>query len=146
MPEPLRNALTVHAPPTPADKASSAPSGECAVFDAVPEEQISHISALETSNKVILQHQIFDKGTWRRARYADHPRASFKLTLVDHRQSRVNQPVTIDGIADTGAQSNLWGLQNFQEAGYSLNDLRPVSLNIRAANKNPINVIGAFPG
>ncbi len=133
-------------PPPPADKAPLVPSGECAVFEAASEEHISQISALETRNKVILQHQIFDKGTWRRARFADHPRASFKLSHADQRQSQANQPVTVDGIADTGAQSNLWGLQDFQEAGHSLDDLRPVSLNIRAANRNPINVIGAFPG
>lgn len=133
--------------PPLSDKSPSPPNGECAVLDAAPVDNISQISALGTSDKVILQHQIFDKGTWRRARFTDHPRARFELSRADLDQSsHVEQPVIVDGIADTGAQSNLWGLRNFLEAGYSLDDLRPVSLNIRAANKNPINVVGAFRG
>ena len=68
----------------------------------------------------------------------DHPRASFSLSRADRKQCRqADPPVAVDGIAHTGAQSNLWGLHDFLEAGYSLNDLRPVYLNIRAANRNP---------
>ena len=57
-----------------------------------------------------------------------------------------NRTVTITGVADTGAQSNLWGLREFLNCGYSTKDLMPVETQIRAANKNPINVLGAFKG
>jgi hypothetical protein len=128
-------------PPPPANKT---PSSECAALSTPPDE-VSQISALETAttDRIVLQRKIFDKGSWRRARASEHPRATFNISIAGREQSR---PVTVEGIADTGAQSNLWGLQDFQEAGFSAGDLRPVTLNIRAANKNPINVVGAFQG
>ena len=50
----------------------------------------------------------------------------------------------VSALADTGAQSNLWGWKSFQDAGLSKNDLLPVSITIRAANIIPINILGAF--
>ena len=50
----------------------------------------------------------------------------------------------ISALADTGAQSNLWGWKNLQDAGFSKNDLLPVSITIWAAKKIPINILGAF--
>lgn len=54
--------------------------------------------------------------------------------------------MTINGIADTGAQSNLWGLRDFEEKGFSKTMLHPVKVNIRAANKNNLKIVGAFRG
>ena len=33
-------------------------------------------------------------------------------------------------LADTGAQSNLWGWKDFDDAGFGKNDLLPVSIKI----------------
>ena len=45
----------------------------------------------------------------------------------------------VSALADTGAQSNFW--KNFQDAGFGKNDLLPVSITIRAANKIPVNIL-----
>ena len=50
--------------------------------------------------------------------------------------------ISMNGIADTGAWSNLWGLKNFLEAGYVKNDLCKVSIKISADNKQPLFIIG----
>lgn len=47
-------------------------------------------------------------------------------------------------IADTGAQSDLWSLEEFTACGFSRDDLRPVSLSLSAANRSPIAIEGAF--
>ena len=55
-------------------------------------------------------------------------------------------PVQVEAIADTGAMSNVWGLQDFQEAGLSSADLNPTSVTIRAANGQTLDVCGQFEG
>ena len=50
----------------------------------------------------------------------------------------------VSALAYTGAQSNLWGQKNFQDAGFGKNDLLPVTITIRAANKIQVNILGAF--
>ena len=40
--------------------------------------------------------------------------------------------------------SNLWGLNEFLKSGFSMSDLVNVNMDIRAANKNPINILGAL--
>ena len=47
----------------------------------------------------------------------------------------------VNPLADTGA---LWGQKNFQDAGFGNNNLLPVSIPIRAANKIAINILDAF--
>ena len=75
----------------------------------------------------------------RRMKSNNHPRVSFQLS----RQGTDNF-VNVQGVADSGAQSNLWGLKEFEQAGFKQSDLKPVTIKVRAANKNPINIIGAF--
>ena len=60
----------------------------------------------------------------------DHPFASVKITKYGS-----NKLIKVSALADTGAQSNLWGWKNFQDAGFGKKDLLPVSITIRAANK-----------
>ena len=50
----------------------------------------------------------------------------------------------VSALDDTGAQSNRSGQKNFQYAGFGKNDLLPVSITIRTANKIPVNILGAF--
>lgn len=108
------------------------------------EDHISQISAItSTLAPLTLDHKIFQKSEWRRQKVSDHPRVKFQIGMMNT-TDKVTKSVTIEGIADTGAQSNLWGLREFEMCGFSKSDLRPVVMNVRAANKNPINIIGAF--
>ena len=66
--------------------------------------QLSSVSG--SHNAVTLSHQIFTKGEWRRARLTAHPRA--KLNIVP--ENNQSAPIAVDGVADSGAQSNVWSL------------------------------------
>ena len=50
----------------------------------------------------------------------------------------------VSALADTGAQSNLWGWKDFQDAGFEKIDLLPVSITIRAANKHSSKHFSSF--
>ncbi|KAK5928266.1 hypothetical protein CgunFtcFv8_013341 [Champsocephalus gunnari] len=50
----------------------------------------------------------------------------------------------ISAVTDTGAQSDLWSLEEFLACGFSRDYLRPVSLSLSAANRSPITIEGAF--
>ena len=52
--------------------------------------------------------------------------------------------VNIVGIADTGAQSDLWSLEKFLDAGFWEQDLSLVFLSLCATNKSPIKISGSF--
>ena len=53
-------------------------------------------------------------------------------------------PTNIHGIADSGAQSNVWSLNEYLAAGHKLKDLSQVNLSLNAANKSAIRIDGAF--
>ena len=55
-------------------------------------------------HSIVLNNNIFSKNGLQRAKFAAYPRATFKLT-----PKGTNHSVSISWIADTGAQSNLWG-------------------------------------
>ena len=90
--------------------------------------------------KVILSHHIFTKGAWRRARVAQHPRTPLKLSP----EHAPEMEADVDGLADSGAQSDVWGLDEYRKAGYLQEDLCTVSLTLNAANKSSIRIDGAF--
>ena len=69
----------------------------------------------------------------------DHPRVTVRISPIGK-----DAFTTVTGIADTGAQSNIWGLKDFLDAGYELSDLQSVKLNICAANKEPISIVGGL--
>ena len=87
-----------------------------------------------------LTQQLFTKNGWRKAKTSAHPTVTLQLTM----KSRQSKPVKVTAVADTGAQSDLWSLNDFLKAGYKLSDLSPVSLSLNAANKSPIRIDGAF--
>ena len=68
----------------------------------------------------------------------DHPRARFRIRTAKSKFA------TVEAVADTGAQSNLWGLDGFKRAGLDVSELSSASIRITSANRNPINVIGSF--
>ena len=69
----------------------------------------------------------------------DHPRVTIRLTSIDSQHS-----ANVTVIADSGAQSNLWGLSDFISAGFQETELQKVSLDICAANKQNLHVIGGL--
>ena len=101
-------------------------------------QQDVQISALDSSDEILLSSKIFNKKELRRTRETSHPKARFYITLEG-----MDYSIPIEGIADTGAQSNLWGWDDFRKAGFKRQDLQTVRITIRAANKHPINILGA---
>jgi hypothetical protein len=98
-----------------------------------------------------LQHHIFTKGEWRRAKFTQHPTVSIRVSIdgTAIRPRRLRQPpcsVEVDAVTDSGAQSDVWSLKQFLAHGFSHDDLHPVSMNLRAANKSRIVIDGAFFG
>ena len=57
--------------------------------------------------------------------HSDHPKARFHLSIADRVQHR---HVPVEAIADSGAQLNVWGMDDFQKAGFTLDDLQSTSL------------------
>lgn len=100
----------------------------------------SHAPLKLSKAKATLDHQIFTKGEWRRASMSDHPKISIQISVDGHPDPFTN----FDGIADSGAQSDLWSLDKFLSAGYSMDDLHPVPTSLNAANRSPIRIDGAF--
>ena len=87
-----------------------------------------------------LDHQIFTRGEWRRAQITLHPTVNLRIN-IDGRRS---ESVDVEAVADTGAQSNIWSLENFLKAGFMMSDLSPATLSLNAANKSPIKINGVF--
>ena len=63
--------------------------------------------------------------------------------------SKLNQKVptvestVVDGVADTSAQVCLWSLSDYYKAGYKKKELIKVKQKIAAANRQPIEIMGA---
>ena len=96
-------------------------------------------SAESKVSKFVLSHRIFENDCWRKATISSHPRVTVKVSHLKH-----GRKAYISAIADTGAQSNLWGYSDFVFKGFSKGDLEPVTLQINAANNQSLNIIGAF--
>ena len=88
---------------------------------------------------LLFSHQIFDGVEWKVSTFRDHPQVQFQLTSEQDGQS-----TTVNAIADSGAQSNLWGLKDFEQCGFGKHLLRPVSVSISAANNQLMNIAGSF--
>ena len=93
-----------------------------------------------TPEVVALSHQVFTKGGWRRTQLKKHP--TVKLSIAPEHASA--QSSTVDAVADSGAQLVVWGMDAYLQAGYSRQDLHPVTTALDAANKSAIRVDGAF--
>ena len=112
--------------------------------DLVQQSSLSlQISALNLKAKkpIILDKIILSKNELRRVKTkkSSHPRL-----CVTIKHDSTDKSVNIRGIADSGAQADLWGLRGFRNAGFNVKDLQPVKVKVHAANKNPIRVLGAF--
>ncbi|CAB4034007.1 Hypothetical predicted protein, partial [Paramuricea clavata] len=135
------------------------PISQVAVFQtAQTDRHRRHHTRASTShgniNKALatrLDHHIFSKGEWKRARLLDHPRVKVTISVAKSADTRITSPshasgrdTVVSAVADTGAQSDLWSLDDFLACGFSRDELRPVSLSLSAANRSPISIEGAF--
>ncbi len=69
--------------------------------------------------------------------FRGHPRVDLFVCPIGRSHS-----VAVTGIADTGAQSNVWGLDDFLRSGFDKSDLQTSDLKIMAANQQPLPIIG----
>ena len=64
------------------------------------------------------------------------PKLSFRVRPIGK-----SKTATVVGVADTGAQSNIWSLSGYLKAGFLQQDLEEVSLRLYAANQERIDVV-----
>lgn len=98
-----------------------------------------------------LNHLLFDtESGWKDAKSFDHPTLALTVHINDQDYENMNRKppsinsFTISVVTDTGAQSCLWGLSNFLQAGFTTADLIPVRHSLYAANKEKIPISGAI--
>ncbi len=101
--------------------------------------------------QITLDHHVFSKGEWKKARFKPHPRASIIIAMDTTAQSKymteiknVTTQVEVSAIVDTGAQCDVWSLQDFLACGFKRDHLIPVTMGFTAANRSPISIEGAF--
>ena len=70
-----------------------------------------------------------------------HPRINISIGFAD-KDSRPT--ASVEAIADTGAMSNVWGLRDFEKAGFTTRDLQPSTVTISAANGQTLDISGKF--
>ena len=85
-------------------------------------------------------HRVFDGSKWRVSTFRDHPRVRFRLTA----EQGGSPSVVVNAIADSGAQSNIWGLNDFERCGFQRDQLCPAAVNVTAANNQQINIVGSL--
>jgi hypothetical protein len=123
---------------------SKSPTSQAVEVDNVISFQSSNHG---TNNTIRLDHHIFTAGEWKRAHLRAHPTVRIKISIdkpARTRSARSTVNATVDAIADTGAQSDLWSLSEFLAHGFSKDELSPVTLGLSAANRSPIPIEGAF--
>ena len=84
------------------------------------------------------------QGEWRRMRFREHPTVNLKLSTnsSDYKSFGLCCPsvpsTEIISTTDRGAQSCLWS-----KAGFNIENIIPVNLDVSAANRSPIKITGA---
>ena len=68
----------------------------------------------------------------------EHPKLNLRISM------NKSKFIPVICIADTGAQSNVWGMSDFLRAGFKKCDLEGTSMKITAANNNGIPIAGRF--
>ena len=99
---------------------------------------------------VRMDHHIFTEGEWRRSKFLEHPTWSAHISINRKDYSEFSRPCPkVSGFnilakLDSCAQSCLWSKKEYLSAGFKEEDLIPVSLGLRAANKSSIEISGAI--
>ena len=129
------------------------PENQGAVFDD-QESAFNELCAIQQPRKPT-SHHIYNKSSksWEKRRSSSQPYLDLNVSVDDDSYSQLgcqpikNHPektITIPAMADTGCQSCLIGFKCVQKLGLTKTDLLPVSMEMRAANGNPIKVLGAI--
>ncbi len=99
-----------------------------------------------------LAHHLYDNMSDRWLQRRSSPQPYVTLTLTNEREDyqalgfdlrKSTRKVTLPAMADTGCQSCLIGLEVAQQMGLTTDDLIPVSMTMRAANRTGIRILGA---
>ena len=91
-------------------------------------------------------HYIFKDGQWATAHMRDHPKVQVTISVdraQAHGESTSVRATNVTAIADTGAQVNVWSLDEFVKYGFPHDILTPAS-NLVAANHSSISIVEAF--
>ena len=132
---------------------SSAPrkDDEGAIFDELC--TLSYTVTSKNGRKhIVLDHHIYNQLSDCWIRSASKPQPYVSLTVrcenEDYKSLGLElkptvKPSVIRVIADTGCQSCLVGHSHLKRIGVTEDHLIPVSMNMRAANNNAINILGA---
>ena len=143
-PEPGLQTLGVTSPADP--QLSSVRTNHRPVSRHRPNKCNTPLSAVHRNATMQGPHYIFKDGQWATADMREHPKVQVTI-LVDraqaHGQSISVRATNVTAIADTGAQVNVWSLDEFVKYGFPHDILTPVS-NLVAANHSSISIVGAF--
>ena len=100
---------------------------------------------------IILSHHIFDSvDGWKQRRADKQPMLKIEIQTCADMYDKLGvraPPVntsSIEGVADTGAQSCLWGMSQFYKCGFKKHQLIPVRQKMEAANRECIDIKGAI--
>ena len=118
------------------EEGNEKPSSQSEVMSLTMATQISAVQGNSP-----LGHRVFQQGEWRKAKFREHPVVTFKLGMDGGLSG-----ILVKGIADTGAQANLWGFAEYIAAGFLERQLNNVTSRFCAADKRPIGIVGAFDG
>ena len=94
---------------------------------------ILQISALESVDP----SSIMTKNDYKKRHKNGHPRIQINIGM-EHGAKQGS----VMAVADSGAMSNLWGLESFLNCGFDISDINSVKIDIHAANKTQLNILG----
>ena len=110
-------------------------------------EQEYEPSSLEATNCQgnIASHQVFQEGKWISSPMQGHPEILVNIFIdgATHSGAPAKVARNVEGIADTGAQTNVWSLDAFLQCGFDRNILTP-SADLVTAIHTVISIAGAF--
>lgn len=127
------------------------------IFDTLCASSTSQLTTNhQTTNgkrTLTLEHHFHDQlsSTWWKRPSKPQPFLNITVRLVneDYKQlgfapiTAASKSITLQAMADTGCQSCLAGLKCIQRIGLNKSDLIPVTMKMRAANNDAINILGA---
>ena len=143
-PEPGLQTLEVTSPADP--QLSSIRTNHRPVSRHRPNKCNTPLSAVHRNATMQGPHYIFKDGQWATARMREHPKVQVTISVdraQAHGESTSVRAANVTAIADTGAQVNVWSLDEFVKYGFPSDILTPAS-NLVAANHSSISIVGAF--
>ena len=93
---------------------------------------ISQISALESVDP----SSIMLKSDYKKRHRNEHPRVKLNIGM-----DKCAKQGSVMAVADSGAMSNLWGLDSFVKSGFEPSIINSVKIDIHAANRTQLNIL-----